>query len=87
MHAVTELTDHHEHTRAEPWHVTDLTGEFVTAQLRAIVGIGMQVEKFEAKAKLSQNRSELDQQGVIHGLRREPHLRSDPLITAAMEDR
>lgn len=86
-HAVTELTNHHEHTRDEPWHVTDAPTDFINAQLRAIVGIDMHVEKFEAKAKLSQNRSEQDRLGVVRGLRSEPQLRAIPSIAAAMDDR
>lgn len=65
---VTDLTNRHERVRAEPWHVTDAPDEFITAQLRAIVGIEMHVEHAAGKAKLSQNRSAADQLGVIVGL-------------------
>jgi transcriptional regulator len=41
----------------------------VSGQLKAIVGLEMNVERVDAKAKLSQNRSEADQDGVIVGLR------------------
>ncbi len=66
--AVTDLTNRHEHDRPEPWHVTDAPDDFITAQLRAIVGIEMHVEHAAGKAKLSQNRSAADQLGVIAGL-------------------
>jgi transcriptional regulator len=36
------------------------------------VGIELVVERVEAKAKLSQNRSEADQAGVVDGLLAEP---------------
>ncbi len=65
---VTALTDHHESKRDEPWAVTDAPEKYVTGQLRAIVGVEMVVESVEAKAKLSQNRSEEDVAGVIEGL-------------------
>ena len=42
--------------------------KYVAGQLRAIVGVEMVVESVEAKAKLSQNRSEEDVAGVIEGL-------------------
>ncbi len=71
-HAVTELTDQHEHARDHPWAVTDAPEKYVEGQLRAIVGIDIVVERVEGKAKLSQNRSEADQDGVIAGLRAEP---------------
>ncbi len=69
--AVTELTTNHEHARAHPWAVSDAPDKYVEGQLRAIVGIDMVVERAEGKAKLSQNRSEADQDGVITGLRAE----------------
>jgi transcriptional regulator len=69
---VTTLTDRHEHERAAPWQVTDAPAAFVEGQLRGIVGIELHVEHVDAKAKLSQNRSAEDQDGVIDGLSREP---------------
>ncbi|MGZ5371008.1 FMN-binding negative transcriptional regulator [Aeromicrobium sp.] len=66
--AVTELTDRHEQKRAEPWAVTDAPEKFVNGNLKAIVGLQMTVERVEAKAKLSQNRSADDRAGVIAGL-------------------
>ena len=42
--------------------------KFFAGQLRAIVGVEMGVESVEAKAKLSQNRSQEDVAGVIDGL-------------------
>jgi transcriptional regulator len=69
--AVSELTQVHEGGRAMPWWVTDAPDDYVEAQLRAIVGIELSVERVEAKAKLSQNRSEADRAGVIDGLRGE----------------
>jgi transcriptional regulator len=66
--AVTDLTERHEHARPERWHVADAPGEYIASQLKAIVGIEMQVERVEGKAKLSQNRSAADRAGVLDGL-------------------
>ena len=44
---------------------------YVEKQLRAIVGLELTIERVEAKAKLSQNRSEEDRAGVVAGLRAE----------------
>lgn len=65
---VTRLTDRHEQPREEPWHVTDAPEDYVTKSLRAIVGVELVVEQVEAKAKLSQNRSDEDRTGVAAGL-------------------
>jgi transcriptional regulator len=48
--------------------VADAPSRFVDGQLRAIVGVSMAVTGVEAKAKLSQNRSDEDQAGVVEGL-------------------
>ena len=73
--AVTRLTDLHEARREaaglEPWSVDDAPDKYVTGQLRAIVGIDFLVDKVEAKAKYSQNRSDADRAGVVDGLRTE----------------
>src|SRR4030095_12509743 len=69
--AVTHLTDRHEQPRPEPWAVTDAPETYVDKQLRAIVGLEMTVLQVEAKAKLSQNRSDADRIGAEEGLRRE----------------
>ena len=66
--AVTTLTEQHENGREPRWAVTDAPKRYVEGQLRAIVGIEMTVTSVEAKAKLSQNRSDADQAGVIAGL-------------------
>lgn len=65
--AVTELTDRHERSRAEPWRVGDAPERYVTGQLRAIVGVELTVERIDAKAKWSQNRSAADRAAVTTG--------------------
>ena len=69
---VTRLTVLHEGGREHPWAVTDAPPEYIDGQLRAIVGVEVTITSIEAKQKLSQNRSELDREGVVTGLRSEP---------------
>ncbi|MDF2092086.1 FMN-binding negative transcriptional regulator [Knoellia sp. 3-2P3] len=78
---VTALTDAHESHREHPWAVTDAPSPYVEGQLRGIVGIELTVERVEAKAKLSQNRSDADRAGVVAGLRAE----STPSTTAVAD--
>ena len=66
--ALDELVEHHEGHREAPWHRTDAPERYISGQLRAIVGLEFAVERVEAKAKLSQNRSDADRAGVIAGL-------------------
>lgn len=46
----------------------DMPADYVAGQLRAIVGLQLQITRIEAKAKLSQNRTPDDVRGVIAGL-------------------
>ncbi len=71
---VTELTETHERLLPHPWKVTDAPDAFIDGQLNGIVGIELTVEHFEGKAKLSQNRSEADQLGVVAGLHATAHV-------------
>jgi len=70
---VTQLTDHHEAKQSrsssgQPWQVTDAPPEFVEGQLKAIVGLELQITKIETKWKMSQNRSLDDQRSTIAAL-------------------
>lgn len=80
--AVTDLTDIHESARAQPWAVTDAPEQFTDSQLRGIVGLEVTVTAVEGKAKLSQNRSEADQRGVIDGLRSDGRVRAHAVADA-----
>ena len=65
---VRRLVEAHEAARAEPWAVDDAPRTYIEGQLRAIVGVELLIDRIEAKAKLSQNRSDADVEGTIEGL-------------------
>ena len=68
---VGDLTDAHERTRPNPWSVDVAPEDFIAAQLKAIVGIEIPIDRIDGKWKVSQNRSEPDRRGVVEGLRAE----------------
>ena len=65
---VSWLTDRHELGRPDPWSVDDAPEAYVAGQLKAIIGVVVHLDRVEAKAKLSQNRSASDRDGVVAGL-------------------
>ena len=65
---VRRLTDRQEAERPQPWSVDDAPRDYTDGQLRAIVGVELRIKRVEAKAKLGQNRSDADIDGVIDGL-------------------
>jgi transcriptional regulator len=69
---VTRLTERYEAGRDGRWWVSDAPEKFIDGQLRAIVGVELQIERIEAKDKLSQNRTPQDRANVIAALREEP---------------
>lgn len=80
---VRDLTDHHEAAMPEPWSVDDAPTGYVDRLLKAIVGVSLEVERVDAKRKLSQNKSAADIAGVIEGLERR-RLRHDGVVAHAM---
>ncbi|NLS01444.1 FMN-binding negative transcriptional regulator [Rhizobium sp. P38BS-XIX] len=65
---IDALTGENESDRAQPWAVDDAPPEFVSAQLKGIIGIEIDIETIDGKWKVSQNRPIADRQGVAEGL-------------------
>ncbi len=63
-----DLTAQQESGRERPWAVDDAPEDFIGAQMRAIVGLEIEIRDLRGKFKLSQNRSEADRLGVSQGL-------------------
>jgi transcriptional regulator len=90
---VRRLTAKHETARlASPgqppaWSVDDAPRKFIEGQLRAIVGLELQITRIEAKAKLSQNRPVADIAGVEAGLSARGDDRSAAAVEEANRDR
>lgn len=69
LRAVVErLTARHEHGRSNPWQVSDAPEDFISAQLKGIIGVRIPVRTLEGKWKMSQNRNDADKAGVKAGL-------------------
>jgi transcriptional regulator len=69
---VTRLTRRHEDGRERPWTVADAPPDYISGQLRAIVGVELAVTSVAAKQKLGQNRGRADQASAAAALRGEP---------------
>jgi transcriptional regulator len=65
---VGRLVARHEAGRPNPWALSDAPADYVATQARAIVGLELHITRLEAKAKLSQNRSDADIEGAMAGL-------------------
>lgn len=67
---LARLTERHEAARGSEWRTDTPPAEYLSQQLRAIVGVVIEMSRLEGKWKMSQNRPEGDVKGVVDGLRR-----------------
>jgi len=66
---VTLLSERFEGDGPRAWRLDDEPDDFIRKMLGAIYAFKIFIEDVQAKAKLSQNRAQLDRAGVINGLR------------------
>lgn len=62
------LTSIHEASLPVPWKIADAPADYISSQIKGIVGLEMTIERLEGKWKVSQNRSERDREAVASGL-------------------
>lgn len=67
---VERLTTREESGFDQPWSVEDAPAEFTEKLLAAVVGIEIQIARFEGSWKVNQNRPAGDREGAIDGLRK-----------------
>jgi transcriptional regulator len=60
----TAVTSHFEEGRDPEWRADDLDPHYRELQMKAIVGVEIDVVSIEGKAKLSQNRPDIDRRSV-----------------------
>lgn len=68
---LVDLAQHFEGMYPNAWTIADLPADELESLERRIVAFEFVVERWEGKWKLGQNRSLVDRQGAIDGLRRE----------------
>jgi transcriptional regulator len=65
---VARLTRRHEAGEPRPWKMGDAPPDYLNQMLQMIVGIEVEVTRWECKRKLGQNREMRDRDGAIHAL-------------------
>ena len=83
---VEMLTKRFEGRFEKPWEVSDAPEDYISRQIKGIVGVRLHIDSIEGKAKLNQNRSTSDQEGVIGGLSPSPRA-GDREVADAMKSR
>ena len=65
---VARLTRTHEASEPKPWKMGDAPPDYIDTMIKAVVGIEVQIKRFEGKSKLSQNREARDRQSAAQAL-------------------
>ncbi|MFD2261681.1 FMN-binding negative transcriptional regulator [Lacibacterium aquatile] len=76
---LNSLTNRHEAGEPKPWSTADAPPDFLAAHMKGIVGLSLEIESIEGKAKLSQNRPAEDFDGVTAALSQKPDPRDQAL--------
>ena len=84
---IDDLTRLHEGARPQPWALSDAPTEYLNTQVKAIVGLELTITQLEGKYKLSQNRSQADQQGVVAGMANPHDPHHNPPVSDLMAQR
>jgi transcriptional regulator len=66
---VARLTRTHEATQPAPWKMSDSPRDYMDAQVRAVVGVEIQITRLVGKLKLGQNKEQRDIEGAARGLK------------------
>lgn len=74
---LAQLTETHEHGRAQPWAIDDAPADFIATMMRGVVGLELEITDIEGKWKLGQNRAEADRVGAEQGLAMEADAQSN----------
>lgn len=78
---VARLTRRHEAGEPRPWKMGDAPPDYLDQMVKMIVGLEVEVTRWEGKRKLGQNREARDRDGVIRAL----HERGSTQLAATME--
>lgn len=79
---VQRLTTAQEVSQQTPWRLDDAPDAYIAAQLKAIVGVRIELSDLVGKWKLSQNRTPADADGVIARFRSSERADEQALATA-----
>ncbi len=69
LEIITKLSNYHEAQFDQPWTINKLPQRKIEAMLNAIVGIRIDILEIVGINKMSQNKMESDQRGVVVGLK------------------
>jgi len=67
---LSKQTDFHEQGFVETWQLKDAPESYIKGMLKGIVGVKIEVKNLVAKWKVSQDKSDVDKQGVRDGLKK-----------------
>jgi transcriptional regulator len=82
---LNNLTDHYEANQPIPWSVNDAPQAYIDKMLSAIVGLEIEIVSITGKWKVSQDKTEVNQEGIIKGLSHEANSNAQNIATLVKE--
>jgi transcriptional regulator len=82
---LNNLTDHYEANQSVPWSVNDAPQAYIDKMLSAIVGLEIEIVSITGKWKVSQDKTEVNQEGIIKGLSHEADSNAQNIATLVKE--
>ncbi len=74
-----KLSQKHEAQFKPPWRIDKLSKKKLNAMVNAIVGVRISIDKLSGKAKLSQNKSNIQRRELIAGLNKQEDVMSQQI--------
>lgn len=78
---LSKLTVDFEASQPIPWSLSDAPAPYIQALCRAIVGIRLDIDDYQAQFKLSQNKTAENRAGVVAGLKRLGSSKADEMAS------
>lgn len=82
---LNNLTDQYEANQPVPWSVSDAPQAYIDKMLSAIVGLEIDILSITGKWKVSQDKAEVNQEGIIKGLSQQADSNAKNIATLVKE--
>ena len=65
---LTTLSNIHEKSFNNPWHISDAPDDYIAKMLKAIIGVEIEISEISGNTKMNQNHPDENRAGVVKGL-------------------
>jgi transcriptional regulator len=85
--SLNDLVNKYEKSSEHPVSLSAMSPEYVNREMKGVVGFEIEINRFEATRKLSQNRDDKNHESIIHHLEKREDASSKEVAALMKEDR